>query len=29
LRLAPLTKFAMQWTAWALEAPEFKNGPKA
>jgi hypothetical protein len=28
VRLVPLTKLALQWTAWALEAPEFKNGPR-
>ena len=26
--LLPLSRFALQWTAWALEAPEFKTGPK-
>lgn len=27
--LLPLSRFALQWTAWALEAPEFKTGPKS
>lgn len=26
--LLPLSRLAVQWTAWALEAPEFKTGPK-
>ena len=28
-RLLPLTRLALQWVAWALEAPEIKPGPKA
>ncbi len=28
-RLVPLTSLAMQWTAWALEAPILKTGPKS
>jgi hypothetical protein len=27
-RLVSLTRLALQWTAWALEAPEFRTGPK-
>ena len=29
VRLCPLTKLALQWTAWALEAPEVKPGRPA
>jgi hypothetical protein len=27
--LVPLTRLVLQWTAWALKAPETKPGPKA
>jgi len=27
-RLVPLTRLAVQWTAWALEAPEIRTGPR-
>lgn len=27
--LIPLTRLVLEWTAWALEAPEFKNGPQS
>ena len=27
--LVPLSRLVLQWTAWALEAPEIKPGPKA
>lgn len=27
-RLVPLTRMAVQWTAWALEAPEIRTGPR-
>ena len=29
LRMTPLSSLAIQWTAWALEAPIFKTGPKS
>ncbi len=27
-RLVPLTRLALQWTAWALEAPQTRTGPR-
>ena len=27
-RIVSLTRLVLQWTAWALEAPEFRTGPK-
>ena len=27
-RWVPLTRLALQWTAWALEAPEIRTGPR-
>jgi len=28
LALVPLSRLVLEWTAWALEAPEIKPGPK-
>lgn len=28
VRLAPLTRLALQWVAWALEAPVIRTGPR-
>ena len=29
LLLVPLSRLVLEWTAWALEAPELKRGPKS